>query len=336
MLILPDKAGPHDPVTETPRRIGPSVRRTSSIDTRRPDGLSGIRIVDARARDLLTGADGSTEVLGTATLAGVIDPAYLLESIETTPERSELAGLLGGLVGPGFRARMEALVPDEREAHSLLYLLLDDLPGATLVSGYANHHSGTSKVRGDAAVRVNENMVRSDMCAGWGNDATIMVAIREHNEVPMPVGPPAPVLERSDDADSWHATDPLGPYGMRRRRRLDLIPGDPWRIDAHFRDSHVDGEGAETVLHEYSVTGSLDPAGLVITDLGAVAQVLPWVECPGAIASAGRLVGHSVDDLRPWVRQEFVGVSTCTHLNDTLRSLSDLGALRQALDGVDQ
>jgi hypothetical protein len=35
----------------------------------------------------------------------------------------------------------------------------------------------------------------------------------------------------------------------------------------------------------------------------------------------------SVADLRRRVRQEFTGVSTCTHLNDLLRSLADVGAL---------
>ena len=331
MLILPDKAGPHDPVTGTPERPRPSVRRTSSIDTHRPDGLEGLRLVDARARDLRTGPDGAGQVLGEAFLRAEIDPKLMLVSIETDPPRPELEALVGGLVGPGFRGRMDPLVPADGEAHALLYLLLDDLPGATLVSGYANHHGGTSKP-GRAALRVNENMVRHDMCAGWASDATIMEAIRSHNEVPMPVGPPAPVLERADDRLSWHAMEALAPFAMRRRRRLDVVPGQPWRIDAHFRDSHVDPVGAETVLHEYSVAGTIDPEGLVITDLGAVAQVLPWVECPGAVGSARRLVGHGVEDLRPWVRREFVGVSTCTHLNDTLRSLSDLEVLCRSLE----
>ncbi len=35
----------------------------------------------------------------------------------------------------------------------------------------------------------------------------------------------------------------------------------------------------------------------------------------------------SLVDLRDRVRGEFVGTSTCTHLNDTLRSIADLDAL---------
>ena len=54
---------------------------------------------------------------------------------------------------------------------------------------------------------------------------------------------------------------------------------------------------------------------------------LPWPECPGATASAGRLAGTPVAGLRRRVRQEFLGVGTCTHLNDTLRALADVGSL---------
>jgi hypothetical protein len=52
--------------------------------------------------------------------------------------------------------------------------------------------------------------------------------------------------------------------------------------------------------------------------------VLPWQECPQAIGSAPRLVGHTLAGLRPYVRGEFIGTSTCTHLNDVLRGLTDV------------
>jgi hypothetical protein len=101
---------------------------------------------------------------------------------------------------------------------------------------------------------------------------------------------------------------------MRRRRRLDLTPG--YEVDVHFRDSHMDEAYAESVVYEYSVTG-----------MAARARVLPWMECPGAVASATRLVGMPAAELRGWVRRELTGATTCTHLNDTLRSLADVTAL---------
>jgi hypothetical protein len=118
---------------------------------------------------------------------------------------------------------------------------------------------------------------------------------------------------------------PLRAHGMRRFRRLDLAPtGD---FDAHFRDTHVDGDGAETIVHEYTVVGAVDTSTRTITSVTAEVRVLPWQECPGAIGSATRVVGMVLSEVRERIRGEFVGTSTCTHLNDTLRALGDLDAL---------
>jgi hypothetical protein len=113
---------------------------------------------------------------------------------------------------------------------------------------------------------------------------------------------------------------------MRRHRRLDVYGDTPTRIDAMFRDTHVDPEGLETVLHEYSVDATVDDA-LQITSIRATPRVLPWNECPWAAASATRLEGERVQGLRRSVRDNFHGVETCTHLNDMLRSLADITPL---------
>ena len=137
MIVLPEAAGPQDAViSTTPRRAG-SIRRTTNIDSLRPDGLQGDVVVDARARDLRTGRDGTCEVVGTASLQARISPTRELLSITTTPDVPALQVLLGASVGPGFRSRVNEAVTEGCEDGSLLYLLLDDLPGATLVSGYA-------------------------------------------------------------------------------------------------------------------------------------------------------------------------------------------------------
>jgi hypothetical protein len=56
------------------------------------------------------------------------------------------------------------------------------------------------------------------------------------------------------------------------------------------------------------------------------------MECPGAVGSAHRLAGMPLSELRPWVRRELTGVSTCTHLNDTLRSLADVTVLLRSAE----
>ena len=59
--------------------------------------------------------------------------------------------------------------------------------------------------------------------------------------------------------------------------------------------------------------------------------MLPWEACPGEVASAQGVVGVALDDLAGVARTELVGVSTCTHLTSTLRSLADVQALAQLM-----
>jgi hypothetical protein len=344
MDFLPEAAGPQDPlVTTTARRPG-SIRRTSNIDTTRPEGFGGNPVVDGRARDLRTNLDGSTEVVAEATVEIALSPTQKILSLRTSPEFPALEQLVGAQAGAGFRSRLNEIVATGAacEDGSPLYLLLDDLPGATLVSGYALHSSGAwdaPVTSGPATPRPGLDFSsRGDLCAGWANDATMMVHIRQTGSIPVPLGPVAPVLEPADDPLSWHTMAPLSAHTVRRRRRLDLIPpAGPvaaHQIDLHFRDSHVDDEGRETIMHEYTVTGSVNGSTGRIVDVTAVAQVLPWLECPGAVASAQRIAGMELALLRPVVRKEFVGRSTCTHLNDSLRSLADLATLHRELEQV--
>ena len=57
----------------------------------------------------------------------------------------------------------------------------------------------------------------------------------------------------------------------------------------------------------------------------------PAVARGHGIASAQRLVDRPISEIRGLVGNEFRGVSTCTHLNDTLRRLGDLGPLADEL-----
>jgi hypothetical protein len=55
--------------------------------------------------------------------------------------------------------------------------------------------------------------------------------------------------------------------------------------------------------------------------------VLPWPECWRAADSTERLVGLPLSQVEELVRTGLVGRGTCTHLNDTLRALVDVGDL---------
>jgi hypothetical protein len=357
----PELAGPHDPVLVTAARPAGSIRRTTNIDTTRPNGLRADAEVDARARDLRTNPDGTTDVVGEASYRATLSPQRNLLSIETSPDVSALQQLVGASVGTGFRSRLNEVVEhaeaDGCQDGSLLYLLLDDLPGASLVSGYATMRVAATDApapassqtpersqppeasRSAASPRPAPNLSRmSGVCAGWADDASLILHIRTKGSIPVPIGPSAPVLERDGDSFSWHEMAVLPPQSVRRRRRLDLIapasPGDGHRIDLHFRDSYTGEGGDEAVLHEYSVSGTADLKNGRIGSVVARAQVLPWTECPGSLASAERIAGMELSVLRGTIRKEFVGSSTCTHLNDSLRSLADITVLAQELEST--
>jgi hypothetical protein len=321
-----DVRGPRDPATATPPRRTGSIRRTSTIDMTRPDGWTGDLVMIGRARDLVT-TDSGAEAIATAEVEVRADATRNLRAISTTPAASSLDTLLGAPVASGFRARVEAAVPEHRDACTPLYLLLDDLPVAALVSGYAMQRTGEIGRLPAASYHYNV-----DQCAGWRAGGTLMLVLSDEGAVPMTIGPEAPELRPLDDELAWHAYDPLPPNGMRRRRRLDVTAGEVLHVDAMFRDSYMGVDGVETIVHEYSFTGSVDPGTLQVLDAVARPRVLPYVECPDAAASAGLLAGTPVAELRRRVRQDLTGISTCTHLNDLLRSLADIGAL--AADAV--
>ena len=291
----------------------------------RPDGWTGDLFLIGRARDLRTTETGA-EVVATATVDARADASRTLREIRVSPAVDGIDALLGAPVASGFRGRLENAAREHRDACTPLYLLLDDLPVTALVSGYAMQRAGEI-----GRIPAEHYTYSVDQCAGWRAGGTLMVVLSEKGSVPMTIGPDAPDLESDDDELAWHAHDALPPGGMRRRRRLDLHSGERLQFDAMFRDSYMGFDGIETVVHEYSCTGSVHTETLQVVDADARPRVLPYTECPDAAASALRLAGMSIADLRRRVRQELTGISTCTHLNDLLRSLTDIGALAGAI-----
>ena len=85
----------------------------------------------------------------------------------------------------------------------------------------------------------------------------------------------APDLLRADDPLAWHRLDDLPPSSMRRRRRVDVVPGDVITgealiIDAMFRDSCQTPDDTEVVVHEYTLDASVDTHTATIADIRAV------------------------------------------------------------------
>jgi hypothetical protein len=310
--------GPRNPVLDTPPRAPGSVRRTTSIDTTFPDGLGNDVVICVRGRDLRTSKAGEAAVLDQLDVTFVVDP--WTATITAAP--------LDGFVGislRGLRRRLADLLPEDAARRSLRYSALEDVAGAYLVSGYAGLRNGHIEPTAENAELAVQG--QSDVCIGWAADGPVIEMIRETHEHPVPIGPAAP--EPNDtDALAWHEMPPLRSPSVRRRRRTDVHGDAGLHAEHHLRDSYADTD-AEYVMHEYLV-GATFGAGGTLESIDVDARVLPWRECPGAVATAQRLVGVQLGEMAARVTADFKGVQTCTHLNSTLRTLADVQTLHQA------
>lgn len=329
LRYLDPRHGTHEPTVGTPPRRPGSIRRTTSVDAQRPRGVAtGLRLAGI-GRDLLTGLDGQGQVVSSA--SSTVTVAYtagpVVTSVTTSPEVPGVQALVGRVASTGFRAVIDESV--EAKRGSLLYLLLDETPASTLVSGYAvGHAASRGQLEAEELSRLRPPgppLQVPDLCAGFQVGGVIQQNLESKGRAPLVTGPDATPLVDGSDPLSWHQMPTLRPDEMRRVRRHDL-----WRdvqgilhADVFFRDSHMAADGLETIIHEYTVVATVSQDASAILTCEATPRVLPWLECPQAAASARRLAGMQVFGLRPRVRAELVGPTTCTHLNDALRELED-------------
>lgn len=321
--------GLHAPMNGTPARRPGSIRRTSSLDVLRTAEAPLDVQVRGAARDLLTATDGTTMEVDSASLTAHVDASdsYRLLALQTAPSRT-WEGVIGQSAMGGFRGRMAALAPDVVKADSALHTLLDDVPVGILVSG----QTLLTGVRPGHMIGMGYQPIENQ-CAGFVTGGTLMSGFKNGQSIEN-TGPNVEPLPDPQDPIGWHHLEALPRFGMRRIRRLDAWRGaDPHRveIDAAFRDFHIRADDVAIGIHEYhlSATVQIDPGGgpTVLIRGVATPHILPWQECPAAVASAGRVVGMALDEVRTRVRAESTGTSTCTHLNDMLRSLGGAAAL---------
>ncbi len=339
-MLVPDAPASPSPSPSPPPRVAGSVRRTSHVDMHwdLPPGSDPFTATTlhlrAFARDVRTGVDGSIALLGQASLDARVNAEGELTQLTVDPTRGDGTTLLGARVGSGFRRLAEACFPHERGTP--LGPLLDDLPVAALIAGYARVRramaAGTSP--GDLAPKGSAQQ-RADVCSGWSADGAMISSVLRGEGLPYRQGPIAPEPSPGD-LDGWHEEPALPPGAMRRRRRIDLQPGStpdaPLHIDTMFRDTWMDLEGREEVLHEYVVQASLTPGRERIETIKADPRVLPFGECPAAGSFVHKLIDSEVAQLRRTVRKTLISIESCTHLNDLLRGLGDVPYLLEQLD----
>jgi hypothetical protein len=315
----------------TPVRAPGSLRRTSTLEATFPDGPTGPTRHRLRARDLHTDASDAPNVLGDVEVVADARMNEGVHAITATPTDGRIERLIGANPFVRWGDALDTVLADEGERGTLLYNVLDALAGWSRLASYG------VRVQHPAAyadVKPPRELLPVDNCSGWRDNGTIVLLHKSGQSGAGFIRPDAPDLGRADDPLAWHTTMPLPPASMRRRRRIDLCAGAdgaPIRLDAHFRDTHFESDGRETVLHEYTLMGLIDPDDYRVLALSATPHTLPYQECPWATGSVQTLVGSDIRSMRTFVRKQMRGPSSCTHLNEFLRTFADVGAMAEMM-----
>jgi hypothetical protein len=320
------------------------------VDIRWPEGVGGRLELDGRGRDLATDGAGIPVVLAAAATQVVIEAGEVV-ALQVEPP-VDVAALLGT---PAQRTRrvISSHLPTLAADGSLLGLLLDEIPVTALISGHARlrtsrifEPTGEPPAPGGQPVPVPVSFGPSvpigdggrpvrggpklDICIGWASGGFMAGNAEQHLHPQSYEAVVVPPLLDPADPVGWHAMPSvLPPSSLRRNRRLDLWRDEEGdiRIEGLFRDQYYEDDGRVTGVHEYTLGAVVEPHERRLVSIEASPRVLPGPDCPGAAASAQRLVGRTLDELRSLVRSAFNGATTCTHLNDQLRALGDLHAL---------
>jgi Protein of unknown function (DUF2889) len=290
-----------------------------------------------RARDIVTPSTGGAPILcAEDSFDAELRPDRTIMAIEADSPRPKLAQLIGTRGGGRLRHALEQFVPEERRHATPLYLILDDISGASLVAPWAWSQWEKNWLNSAGAMtRPQLNKMIQDMegiCTGFAPGSSSLDPERLVGQ--SEDGTPAPDLRHPDDPEGWHAFTLQKAVGMRRARRIDVRLGQVIHIEAAFQDSAAKPDGTRAALHEYDLTATADPSSLRVLSIDARPRVLPFGECPGAVANLTRLLHSELPQLRQTVLDQLPGTLGCTHLNDALRALAEVPALVNHLRGA--
>ncbi len=329
-IVVPLELYPKGPAVAAPTRRPGSIRRTSTIDSVWPEGVEANRTVVGRSRDLYTPVDGGEPViLAFDELFATVAPDRGIVAMESVPPRDALQVLVGATGGSNSRGRVVDAVPDEVEAGTPLYLLLDDLSGATLVGSVALRFWQTPEELEAQMKKMEAVMgkrVMQGICAGFAPGSTALN--EDGTNRTMGDTKPVPGIENPDDPWAWHQLTTPHEASHRRSRRIDVwLEDGVVHIEAFFQDSYTSPEGQRHAVHEYEVSATADPETGNVISISADPRVLPHYECPMATLSVGRMIGQPLRNFRNSVNEKLPGTDGCTHMNDTLRALAEVPVL---------
>lgn len=307
------------PVALLDRTPRGAVRRTTTMEACADGDWRKGQVVTARGRDLAVDLTGAPRVLGTAALECRVDGRGVVRASHDAVHDPLPEWLLGAPARHGLRRRMADAHPDPARLAQLDLVLLDDLPGIQIISGYAQLHD---VLAGGERVVSGHSMVGT--CAGFA--AGGQAATRGGHLPDMISGRPiAPVGTFPDDPRTWQPEPPATLGGMQRRRLVQVQPTDGGRtaVLAWFRDVFTAPDGAQTIVHEYGLEATVAQRShcLVVEHLQARPRALPLPDCQDAVGHVVQLSDTDLVDIDTVVRRTLAGSAGCTHLNDLLRAL---------------
>lgn len=323
-------AGQNRSRLEQPDLRAGSLRRVVSLQNDWSNGPALPVELTGRVQDLFSPVDGVTQERSGDWVRARVDGAKRIVDLDASRCAAVLASFAGLSTGGALRKAMADQLPDEVSAGSGLSSLIDELAGASFMSGsawYAWPGGIEAFARQNGIASVLDRPV-TGLCLSYvaGSPAVRPDGSGNEEIAHHPLAPSALVT-----SDIWvdHGLKTDAPNHWRLRR-TDLWQEDGTLfVDAWFQDSSsVPGmTDRRLVFHEYSLKARLEPATLALQAIEVEPHVLPYTTCRGAPATVAPLIGRSASNLRTAVLELLRGPAGCTHLNDMLRSLQDLGGL---------
>ena len=181
----------------------------------------------------------------------------VIDDISSSTHDGRLAPLPGSRVGPGFRSTVGSCFPRRRSGPACCTFCS--------TTGSARRWSPDMRCNTRRSFWASRRSCLPAPPTPWRAsarasraDASLVAYAKRNGTIPSVHGPVAPPLDI--EGDGLHAMEPLrrtacaGSAGSTCDRSTPTSAD----FDAHFRDSHVDGDGVETIVHEYTVVGSVD------------------------------------------------------------------------------
>ncbi|MDD2058380.1 DUF2889 domain-containing protein [Pseudomonas sp. GD03860] len=322
------------PIGHAPLRRAASIRRTTSIDVFWPGGYGSDGHFRGIGRDIYSNsADSPPQTLALQRFEAVVSPQREIARLSTVPARPSAMALVGLNAGSQLRKALDGALAEDLVNSAPLYLLLDDLAGASLVANWAWSRWGDGWLNqfipiSDALALEQRRNSMTGVCTGFAEGSSAITDIRGQLHDARAV----PALAHPDDPAGWHRLPASSGVTMRRARRIDV-----WheqgrlRIDAMFQDSASTPDGGRMAVHEYGLQATADTQSAKLLTLVAQPRVLPYPECPAAADNVSRLIGLPLASLRQQVLLALRRELGCTHLNDALRALAEVPALARCI-----